>query len=162
MRDVVPELTRIADIKLNNRLLLRCQGDALGLRTGQFPQTSGPTVAKPSGDHTPLGGFVLRPSQPCQPGRERTGSTRCEICLTVVIVAKMRAVQNAPINAENIKRESMAHSKYNHRKPNYGDRLPQSQSTFFGRERLTQPARESGMSFSWGIGSCVLHLHLQR
>ena len=27
--------------------------------TGQFPQAFGPTPAKPSGDHIPLGGFVF-------------------------------------------------------------------------------------------------------
>jgi hypothetical protein len=30
------------------------------MSTGQFPQASGPTPAKPSGDHTPLGGFVFQ------------------------------------------------------------------------------------------------------
>jgi hypothetical protein len=57
---VVPELTRSADIKLNERVSLRRCVTRLGCVTGQFPQTSGPRVAKPSGDHIPLGGFVLR------------------------------------------------------------------------------------------------------
>jgi hypothetical protein len=39
-------------------------------------------------------------------GRATTASDRCDICLMVVIVANIRAAQNAPINAENIKRES--------------------------------------------------------
>ena len=30
-------------------------------RTGQFPQMSGPTLARPSNDPIPLGGFVRRP-----------------------------------------------------------------------------------------------------
>jgi hypothetical protein len=36
-----------------------------------------------------------------------TESDRCDMCLIVVIVANIRATQNAPINAENIKRESI-------------------------------------------------------
>ena len=65
-------------------------------------------IAKPSGDHIPLGGFVLPQASPCQPARETTGSTRCEMCLTVVMVAKIRTTQNAPTKAENINRGSMA------------------------------------------------------
>jgi hypothetical protein len=34
--------------------------------TGQFPQASGPTPAKPSGERTPLGGFGLDPVTNCQ------------------------------------------------------------------------------------------------
>jgi hypothetical protein len=38
------------------------------------------------------------------PGRATTESARCDTCLMVVIAADIRAAQNAPINAENIKR----------------------------------------------------------
>src|SRR3977135_1899131 len=55
---IVPELTRSSDIKLNERVRLRRCVTRLGCVTRQFPQTSGPRMAKPSGDHIPLGGFV--------------------------------------------------------------------------------------------------------
>jgi hypothetical protein len=54
----VPELTRSLDIKLNERVWLRRCVTWLGCVTGRFPQRSGPRVAKLSGDHIPLGGFV--------------------------------------------------------------------------------------------------------
>jgi hypothetical protein len=43
-------------------------------------------------------------------GRTMAGSARFETCLTVVIVPNIRAAQNAPISAENIKRGSTTHS----------------------------------------------------
>jgi hypothetical protein len=56
----VPELTRSADIKLNERVSLRRHSHALSVPHRTFFPKSGPTVAKPSGDHTALGGFVHR------------------------------------------------------------------------------------------------------
>jgi hypothetical protein len=54
----VPEITRRADIKLNRRLSLRRHPRTLSRLHRTFFPKSGPTVAKPSGDHIPLGGFV--------------------------------------------------------------------------------------------------------
>jgi hypothetical protein len=42
--------------------------------------------------------------------RATTGSARCDTCLIVVTVANISAAQNAPINAENIKRGSITRS----------------------------------------------------
>jgi hypothetical protein len=55
----VPELTRNAGIQLNSRLLLRCHEDRVVICRRTISPTSGFSMAKPSGDHTPLGGFVL-------------------------------------------------------------------------------------------------------
>ena len=55
----VPELTGYADIQLNNRLQLRCRSDELRSNYRTIVPKSGSTPAKPSGDHTPLGGSVL-------------------------------------------------------------------------------------------------------
>ena len=50
---------RLSD-ELNKRRSLRASIDRLWDQpTGQFPPRSGPTLAKPSGEYTPLGGFVL-------------------------------------------------------------------------------------------------------
>jgi hypothetical protein len=57
---LVPELTRIADIQLNERHSLRRRSNALSLPHRKFPQMSGPTPARPASDHIPLGGFVRR------------------------------------------------------------------------------------------------------
>jgi hypothetical protein len=54
----VPELTRIRDIKLNARVSLRCARDAVA-SLYRILSPSGPTVAKPSVDHVPAGGFVF-------------------------------------------------------------------------------------------------------
>jgi hypothetical protein len=55
----VPDLTGSADIKLNQRVLLRRHPRSLWLLNRTIsPKRPGPTVAKPSGDHIPLGGFV--------------------------------------------------------------------------------------------------------
>jgi hypothetical protein len=54
----VPELTRSAGIQLNELVSLRHHLDALSV-LHRTPPRSGPTVAKPSGDHIPLGGFVF-------------------------------------------------------------------------------------------------------
>jgi hypothetical protein len=51
----VPELTDSADIKLNTRLSLRAPAEKITSRTGYFP---GLSVAKPSVEHFPAGGFV--------------------------------------------------------------------------------------------------------
>ena len=54
----VPDLTRSADIQLNGRVSLRRCAKAIALSHRKlFP--SGPSMAKPSGDYTPLGGFVF-------------------------------------------------------------------------------------------------------
>jgi hypothetical protein len=59
---LVPELTRIVDIQLNKRLWLRRHPDTLSLPHRTIsPKRPGPPLAKPSGDHIPLGGFVLKP-----------------------------------------------------------------------------------------------------
>jgi hypothetical protein len=101
-------------------------------------------IAKPSGDHIPLGGFVLRQASPCQPARETTGSARCEMCLTVVMVAKIRTTQNAPTKAENINRGSMAPPIAFNGCSITSVVWRSRQSIIFPR-KLTQPARESGM-----------------
>ena len=56
LRAAVPELTRSAGIQLNELVSLRHHPDTLSLLHRISPR-SGPTVAKPSGDH-PLDGFV--------------------------------------------------------------------------------------------------------
>ena len=56
----VPELTRSSDIKLNQRLLLKGDSNRLLINLpDNYPRRPGPHEAKPSGDYTPLGGFVF-------------------------------------------------------------------------------------------------------
>lgn len=61
-RATVPELTGTADIKLNERVSLRRRQVALGMHTRTIAPVRGLPQAKPSGDHIPLGGFVLQKS----------------------------------------------------------------------------------------------------
>jgi hypothetical protein len=57
----VPELTCNAGIQLNARVSLRDHAKAIA-SSHRILFPSGPTMAKPSGDHIPLGGFVFRRS----------------------------------------------------------------------------------------------------
>jgi hypothetical protein len=52
------------------------------------------------------------------PDDDETGSARFDTCLTVATAANIKAAQNAPISAENIKRESITRSNSLPRKPN--------------------------------------------
>jgi hypothetical protein len=54
----VPELTRSVGINLNGRLSLRRKAKAIAWWAPDIAAPSGPSVAKPSGDYIPLGGFV--------------------------------------------------------------------------------------------------------
>jgi hypothetical protein len=54
----VPELTRNAGIQLNKRVSLRGQLHPLS-SAYRILSPSGPTMAKPSGDYIPSGGFVF-------------------------------------------------------------------------------------------------------
>ena len=54
----VPELTRGVDIKLNARVSLRCATATIRSSNRTLPYSFGSTVAKSSGDHIPLVGFV--------------------------------------------------------------------------------------------------------
>ena len=58
----VPELTRSAGIQLNERVSLRRSASAVAYLHRILLPPSGPSMAKPSGDYTPLGGFVLHRS----------------------------------------------------------------------------------------------------
>jgi hypothetical protein len=58
----VPELTCGSRIKLNSRLPLHRRRRAIAYRHRKFPH-SGPTMARPSGDRIPPGGFVSLNSQ---------------------------------------------------------------------------------------------------
>jgi hypothetical protein len=59
---LVPELTRNAGIQLNERVLL--QGHAKAIASSHRKLSpSGPSMAKPPGDHIPLGGFVFHTSR---------------------------------------------------------------------------------------------------
>jgi hypothetical protein len=51
----IPELTRGSDIQL----LLRRRAKAASVPAPDIAATSGPSMAKPSGDYIPLGGFVF-------------------------------------------------------------------------------------------------------
>jgi hypothetical protein len=55
----VPQLTRGAPIKLNARVLLRWRPRMALILPPELP---GPTVAEPSVEHIPAGGFVYRRS----------------------------------------------------------------------------------------------------
>jgi len=65
LRAAVPELTRSAGIQLNELVSLRHHPDTLSLLHRISPR-SGPTVAKPSGDHAPPGGFVFNERAKCR------------------------------------------------------------------------------------------------
>jgi len=54
-----PELTGTTDIKLNERVSLRCHVDTLLMLHRTLPYVRYYPPAKPSGDHIPLGGFVF-------------------------------------------------------------------------------------------------------
>jgi hypothetical protein len=54
----VPELTRNPGIKLNERISLPRSASAVRRLHRIIASPSGPSTAKPSGDHTPPGGFV--------------------------------------------------------------------------------------------------------
>ena len=54
----VPELTRIACIQLNERVSLWGYAKAL-VSSNRILSPSGPSMAKPPGEHTTLGGFVF-------------------------------------------------------------------------------------------------------
>ncbi len=58
----MPELTRGAGIQLNGRVSLRRKAKAVSVPAPAIAP-SGPSMAKPSGDYTPLGGFVSRGAQ---------------------------------------------------------------------------------------------------
>jgi hypothetical protein len=55
----VPDLTRSSDIQLNKRVSLRGHPDRLLIEHRAISPSVRPTPAKPSGEHIPLGGFVL-------------------------------------------------------------------------------------------------------
>jgi hypothetical protein len=57
--DPVPELTRSADIKLNQRVSLRRHAKAIAWSAPEIAAPSGPSVAKSPGDYIPPGGFVF-------------------------------------------------------------------------------------------------------
>jgi hypothetical protein len=59
MPSQVPDLTRSRDIKLKERVLLRDQSIPIRSYHRTIAPTSGPTVAKPSVEHIPAGGFVV-------------------------------------------------------------------------------------------------------
>ena len=56
---MVPDLTRCTDIKLNARLSLRRLGKSIASQDRTLAALR-KCPAKPSGDHTPLGGFVFQ------------------------------------------------------------------------------------------------------
>jgi hypothetical protein len=56
----VPVLTRRAYIKPNERLLLRYHRSRVVISLPDIARSSGPTMAKPSVEHIPAGGFVCR------------------------------------------------------------------------------------------------------
>ena len=82
----VAELTRSAGIQVNGRLLLRRHPGAISLAApGHCPQSPDVPQAKPSGDHTPLGGFVLRKTMTNSKASQHTTAAPgfkivCEIC----------------------------------------------------------------------------------
>jgi hypothetical protein len=54
----VPELTGSTDIKLNQRVSLRRRFDRLLIGHRTIVRSPDPHQRSPSGEHTPLGGFV--------------------------------------------------------------------------------------------------------
>jgi hypothetical protein len=92
---VVPELPRGASIRLNKPVL--CMGSRKRRAQPIFLQ-SGPTVAKPSGDHIPPGGlFYPDRATHLALGQMPRAGDRCE----------NGKQANAPINEEKMKRLSM-------------------------------------------------------
>jgi len=59
LRSVVPELTRNASIQLTKRFFVAKLSRPHTVYSSDIAPRPGFTVAKPSGDHIPLGGFVL-------------------------------------------------------------------------------------------------------
>jgi hypothetical protein len=55
----VPELTRSAGIQLNEQVSMRRKAKAIAWLAPDIAAPSGPTIAKPSRDYTPLGGFAF-------------------------------------------------------------------------------------------------------
>jgi hypothetical protein len=54
----VPDLTGSADINLNQLVVLRACPERLFVNYRTIVERPGPHLAKPSGEHIPLGGFV--------------------------------------------------------------------------------------------------------
>ncbi len=82
LRAAVPELTRSAGIQLNELVSLRHHLDALSLLHRISPR-SGPTVAKPSGDHAPPGGFVFQ--RACEMPRSTSSHQRWQFRLLIIL-----------------------------------------------------------------------------
>lgn len=57
-RSEVPKLTRSVAIQLNERVSLRRSANAVSVLAPDIAPHPVPCVAKPSGDHNPLCGFV--------------------------------------------------------------------------------------------------------
>ena len=70
----VPDLTRIRDIKLNNRVSLRRQAKSIASRHRTLP-SSGSSVAKSSVDYIPAGGFVFPPAIPVDADPKANGTS---------------------------------------------------------------------------------------
>jgi hypothetical protein len=74
---VVPELSRTTGIQLNARVSLRGAANAIDVPAPDFVPHPDPSMAKPSGDYIPLGGFVPMSCPPGATGRRYAFSVAC-------------------------------------------------------------------------------------
>jgi hypothetical protein len=74
---VVPELSRTTGIQLNARVSLRGAASAIDVPAPDFVPHPDPSMAKPSGDYIPLGGFVPMSCPSGATGRRYAFSVAC-------------------------------------------------------------------------------------
>jgi hypothetical protein len=101
----VPDLTRHTDIKLNERVSLRRREDRILSYHRKIPPDPSPQLAKSSGDHIPLGGFVLKGSPALQisDGRPNGFAIICRACegLGITFECAEGAPSSTPISCRH-------------------------------------------------------------